>query len=466
MPYDYWCRNSRTGLLGRRELLRVGGLSFLGLNLAELFQAEAAEAGRAGGSAPNSPVKSCILLYQSGGPSQLDTWDMKPDAPREVRGEFQTIATSVPGLRVCEHLPRLASAAQRLAIVRSVHHRMRDHNAAAVETLCGHTPLEGDVIFSDGPNSYPCFGSVLNFLMPRQDLVPSHVALPQVVSRGGTLPGQGPGFLGAAYSPFQLSRDPNAADFAVPELTLPSGMTLATLEHRRSLLRLIDQQVQTAETRTAHKAKDAFRERAFDLLRSDAVRRSFDIAQEDPRTRERYGRQKHGQSLLLARRLVEAGVRFVTVNSIGDPELGGGDDWDTHYQNFSILKNDLLPKTDQAFSALIEDLEDRGLLDSTLIIWIGEFGRTPTVTKAEGGGRDHWPDCFSVVLAGGGVRGGSVHGSSDKRAAYPDSDPVSCGDLAATLFWRLGLDPASEIHDRIGRPIRVGEGEPIRKLFL
>lgn len=466
MPFDTGCGNFRKDFLSRRELLHVGGLGFLGLNLAELFRAEAAETGRVGGSTPTSPVKSCILLYQSGGPSQLDTWDMKPDAPREVRGEFQTIAASVPGLRVCEHLPRLASVAQRLAIVRSMHHRMRDHNAAAVETLCGHTPLEGDIIFSDGPNSYPCFGSVLSFLMPQQGLVPPHVALPQVVSRGGTLPGQGPGFLGAAYSPFQLSQDPSIADFGVPELTLPSGMTLETLEHRRSLLRLIDQQVQAAETRTAHKAKDVFRERAFDLLRSDAVRRSFDIAQEDQRTRQRYGRHKHGQSLLLARRLVEAGVRFVTVNSIGDPELGGGDDWDTHYQNFSILKNDLLPKTDQAFSALIEDLEARGLLDSTLILWIGEFGRTPTVTKAEGGGRDHWPDCFSVVLAGGGVRGGSVYGSSDKRAAYPDSDPVSCGDLAATLFWRLGLDPAREIHDRLGRPVRVGEGEPIRNLFL
>ena len=466
MPFDHGYRTFRSGIVTRRELLRVGGLGFLGLNLAELFQAEAAEACRAGGSSPTSHVKSCILLYQTGGPSQLDTWDMKPNAPREVRGEFQAIAASVPGLRVCEHLPRLARLAHRLAIVRSVHHRMRDHNAAAVETLCGHTPLEGDIIFTDGPNSYPCIGSVLCFLMPRQDLVPNHVALPQVVSRGGTLPGQGPGFLGAAYSPFQLSRDPNVTDFDVPELALPGGITLEMLEHRQSLLRLIDRQVQATETQTAHRAKDAFRERAFDLLRSDAMRRSFDIAQEDPRTRERYGRHKHGQSLLLARRLVEAGVRFVTVNSIGDPEIGGGDDWDTHYQNFSILKNDLLPKTDQSFSALIEDLEGRGLLDSTLIIWIGEFGRTPTVTKADGGGRDHWPDCFSVVLAGGGVTGGSVYGASDKRGAYPDSDPVSCGDLAATIFWCLGLDPAREIHDRIGRPVRVGEGEPVRKLFL
>lgn len=454
------------GGITRRDLLRIGGLGFLGLNLADLFRAEAAESGGAGASAATSTIKSCILLYQSGGPSHLDTWDMKPDAPREVRGDFSSISTSVAGLRVCEHLPRLASLTHQLAIVRSMHHRMRDHNAAATETLCGHTPPEGDVIFHDGPSSFPCFGSVLSYLMPQQGVVPPHVALPQVVSRGGKLPGQGPGFLGDAYSPFQLSRDPNAADFGVPELTLPGSMTLASLEHRRSLLRRIDQQVQAADTRTAHKAMDAFRERAFDLLHSDAVRQGFDIAQEDQRTRERYGRHKHGQCLLMARRLVEAGVRFVTVNSIGDPELGGGDDWDTHYQNFSILKDDLLPKTDQAFSALIEDLEARGLLDSTLIIWIGEFGRTPNVTKAEGGGRDHWPDCFSMVLAGGGAKGGSAYGTSDKRGAYPDSDPVSCGDLAATLFWRFGLDPASVIHDRVGRPIQVGRGEPVHKLFL
>ncbi len=450
----------------RRDLLRIGGLGLLGLNLTDLFRAEAAEIGHEDKESVRSPIKSCILLYQSGGPSHLDTWDMKPHAPLEVRGEFKSIATSVPDLRICEHLPRLASMSHRLGIVRSLHHRMRDHNAAATETLCGHTPLEGDVIFHDGPNSFPCFGSVLSHLLPQQGLVPPHVALPQVVSRGGTLPGQGPGFLGAAFSPFQLAQDPSAANFGVPELTLPGNMTLASLEHRHDLLRQIDQQVKAAETRTAHKSMDLFRERAFNLLGSDAVRRGFDIAQEDGRTRDRYGRNKHGQSLLLARRLVEAGVRFVTVNSIGDPELGGGDDWDTHYQNFSILKDDLLPKTDQAFSALVEDLADRSLLDSTLIIWIGEFGRSPHVTKAEGGGRDHWPDCFSAVLAGGGVQGGCVYGSSDKQGAYPDTDPVSSGDLAATLFWRFGVDPASLIQDRLGRPIRVSEGEPVRKLFL
>lgn len=447
--------------LSRRNLLQIGSLGFLGLHLTDAFGAEAAQVASSDPHSVAAPIKSCILLFQSGGPSQLDTWDMKPEAPREIRGEFDSIATCEPGLRICEHLPRLAAMADRLTIVRSLHHRMRDHNAAGTETLCGHTPPEGDVIFHEGPNSYPCFGSVLSFLLPRRGLTPSHIALPQVVSRGGTMPGQGPGFLGSAYSPFQISQDPNSASFGVPELNLPDRMTLASLENRRSLLRRIDQQSVAA----AHTSLNQFRERAFDLLGSKSVRHAFDIAAEDVGTRERYGRHKQGQSLLLARRLVEAGVRFITVNSIGDAEIGGGDDWDTHYQNFSILKNDLLPKTDQAFSALVEDLHDRGLLDSTLIVWIGEFGRTPTITRAEGGGRDHWPDCFSAVLAGGGTRGGYVHGSSDKHGAYPASDPVSSGDFAATLFWRFGIDPDSLIHDKLGRPVRVGEGNPVRKLF-
>lgn len=449
----------------RRDLLRIGGLSLLGLNSTERLRADVPQPGNTADSTAASAIKSCILLYQSGGPSQLDTWDLKPEAPREIRGEFNGISTSVPGLHVCEYLPHLAQLADRLAIVRSMHHRMRDHNAAATETLCGHTPLEGDIIFSDGSNSFPCFGSVLSRLLP-QGPVPFHVALPQVVSRGGKLPGQGPGFLGDAYSPFQVSQDPSAADFGVPELTLPHGMTLESLQHRRGVLCKIDRQLQASATPIAHKSMNVFRDRAFELLGSEAVRRGFDIAQENERTRDRYGRNKHGQSVLLARRLVEAGVRFVTVNSIGDPELGGGDDWDTHFQNFSILKEDLLPKTDQAFSALIEDLQARGLLDSTLVVWIGEFGRTPRVTNAPGGGRDHWPDCFSVVLAGGGVKGGSVYGASDKHGAFPEADPVSSGDLAATLFWRFAVDPASVISDRFGRPIRIGEGDPVHRLFL
>lgn len=467
MHSGHGCRSFRNSLLSRRELLRIGGLGVMGLNLAGFCRAEGRQpVGSRDSNTP--PVKSCILLYQPGGPSHHDTWDMKPAAPLEIRGEFQTIATKVPGLRVCEHLPRMAQMADKLAIVRSMHHRMRDHNSAAVETLCGHTPLEGDIIFADHANSFPCYGSALSYLKrEKRPALPAHVALPHVVTRVVKLPGQEPGFLGPAYSPFQIAQDPNAADFQVAELILPGDITMERLEHRQSLRRVLDEQVRQGEKLAGTGAVDEFYERAFTLLSSDAVHRGFDIAQEDPRTRDRYGRSKHGQSVLLARRLVESGVRFVTVNfAFGDADIGGGDDWDTHFKNFSILKDILLPAVDQAFSALIEDLEARGLLDSTLIVWLGEFGRSPRVTKAEGGGRDHWPDCFSLVLAGGGVKGGTTYGSSDKWGAYPDSDPVSCGDLAATLFWRFGLDPGTLLHDMNGRPYRLADGEPIRKLFL
>ena len=453
------CEKVQDSCLSRRELLRFGSVGLGAWSLPGTLQAETSLDIRSAKKTLPA-VKACILLFQTGGPSHLETWDMKPDAPREVRGEFQSIATRVPGLRICEHLPRLAKVADKLAVVRSMHHGMSDHNAAAVEVLCGHTPPEGNIIFWDHANSYPCYGSVLSRLLPAQRHVPMHVALPQVVSRGGKLPGQGPGFLGSRHSPFQVSGDPSLSDFRVEELAMPRGMTSQRLAQRRSLLQQIDTQ------RKSGRGND-FYERAFTLLRSDAVRRGFDISREDKRARDRYGRNKHGQSVLLARRLVEAGVRFVTVNSIGDPEIGGGDDWDTHDRHFPVLKDDLLPKTDQAFAALVEDLQTRGLLDSTLVVWVGEFGRTPTISEGRigGAGRDHWANCFSAVLAGGGVKGGTVYGSSDKQGAFPTSDPVSSGDFAATLFWKFGLNPGTTIHDLNGRPVHIGEGKPIRKLF-
>lgn len=461
-------RNLRDRAMKRRDLLRIGGLSLAGLNLADISRSEAR---RTGGdhAGQTPPVTSCILLFQPGGPSHLDTWDMKPNAPLEIRGEFNPTASNVPGFHVCEHFPRLAKMADKLVVIRSMHHRMRDHNAAAVETLSGHTPLEGDAqIFADHANSYPCFGSALSYLgQTAGHPLPAHVSLPHVVTRGVKLPGQEPGFLGPAYGPFQVSEDINLPNFRVAELLLPGDIDPRRLNDRQSLRRIFNERAKVADHRAGQGAIDEFYERAFTLLGSDAVHRSLDISQEDPGVRDRYGRNKHGQSVLLARRLVEAGVRFVTVNfAYGDADIGGGDDWDTHFKNFGIVKDILAPPVDQAFSALIEDLEARGLARSTLVVWLGEFGRTPRITKAEGGGRDHWPDCFSMVLAGGGAKGGTIYGSSDKWGAFPDSDPVSCGDLAATLFWRLGLDPATLLHDRNGRPIRLAEGDPLTQLFV
>jgi hypothetical protein len=445
--------------LGRRALLRIGSLGCLGLNLARLFEAQDA---RASTSPAAEPIQSCILVFYYGGPSHLDTWDLKPEAPREVRGEFRPVATRVPGVRIGEHLPWCARVMDKLAIIRSMHHSMRNHNAAAVEALCGRTPLNGDLeLLADDPNSFPCYGAVVSARQPAVRGVLAHVALPHVMYNVVQLPGQTAGFLGAAYNSFQVNRDPSEAGFRADELELPADLPLARLEDRRSLLALVGGQVRRAERVAGGAAMTAYQQRAFDLLSSERLSQAFDLTQESDRLRERYGRNKLGQSLLLARRLVEEGVRFINVNDkVTNGQLAN---WDSHENNFARLKEDLLPPADQAFSALIEDLDARGLLASTLVVGLAEFGRTPRINQSAG--RDHWPDCFSVVLAGGGVRGGSVYGASDRFGAYPLADPVSPGDLAATLYWRFGLDVAAEMRDLTGRPYRLADGEPIQRLF-
>jgi hypothetical protein len=444
---------------GRRHWLRAGSLGLFGLGLSRFLRAEAIPAAS---FSRRPPIKSCILLFYYGGPSHLDTWDMKPAAPREVRGEFRPLASVVPGVRLCEHMPHCARVVNKVAIVRSFHHGMRNHNAAAVESLCGRTPLKGDLeLLADDPNSFPCYGSVLTTFKPATRGIPSHVALPHVMYNVVMLPGQTAGFLGAAANPFQVNQDPNEADFHVDELTLPAELPLARLDDRQSLLSLLDVQIRRAAQLRDAKPMTVYQEKAFRLLHSEKVRRAFDLSKETSRLRERYGRNKLGQSLLLARRLVEAGVQFVNVNDkVTNGQLAN---WDSHENNFGRLKNDLLPPADQGFSALIEDLDARGLLESTLVVALAEFGRTPKINRAAG--RDHWPDCFSIVLAGGGVRGGTVYGASDKIGAYPASDPVSPGDLAATLLWRFGLDLTTEIRDLTGRPYRLAEGTPLRTLF-
>ncbi len=446
------------GFLSRRRWLQVGTLGCVGLSLPRLLAAEA-------GPHPSHPLRSlrsCILIFFYGGPSHLDTWDLKPDAPAEIRGEFRPIATRVPGLRIGEHLPQTARVMDRLAVVRSLHHPMRNHNSAAVEALCGKTPLRGDLeLLADDPNAFPCYGAALSALTPGPHAVPPHVALPHVMHNVVVLPGQTAGFLGAAHSPFQVTHDPNDRDFHVSELALPPDLPPHRLEDRRALLELLDARARRADGLAERGSMAAHHRRAFELLRSEAVRRAFDIGHEHAAVRDRYGRHRLGQSLLLARRLVEAGVRFVNVND--KVTNGQTANWDSHENNFGRLRDDLLPPADQAFSALIEDLQGRGLLDSTLVVALAEFGRTPRING--NAGRDHWPDCFSAVLAGGGVRGGAVHGASDRFGAYPAADPVTPGDLAATLFWRFGIDPATELHDLTGRPYRLADGDPLTHLF-
>jgi hypothetical protein len=444
--------------LTRRRLLRIGGLGWLGLGLPDLLRAEAASAPARG----SGTIRSCIVIFYYGGPSHLDTWDMKPDAPREVRGEFESIATSVSGIRVSEHLPQSARIVHRLAIVRSVHHPMTNHNAAAFATLTGRTPARGDLeLLSDNASDPPCLGSTLSHELPERRGVPTFVALPHVMYNVVQLPGQDAGFLGAAYNPFQVTHDPSTSDAAPGELELPGDLSLDRLDDRATLLRLVDHQVRQGEARLARSSRDIYLEKALEITRSNTLRRAFQLAEEDPKLRDRYGRTKHGQSVLLARRLIERGVRFVTVY---DHQRNGQlANWDAHENVFPRHKHDLLPPADRALAALVDDLAERGLLESTLVMALGEFGRTPKINRTAG--RDHWPFCFSAVLAGGGIRGGIVHGASDHQGGYPDRDGVTPADLAATLFWRFGLDPARELPDRTGRPYRLAEGQALRALF-
>jgi hypothetical protein len=400
------------------------------------------------------------MLY--GGPSQLDTWDMKPDAPVEIRGHYQPISTSVPGRFVCEHLPRLASVVDRLAVVRSMRHGMSNHNSAMYQALVGRRPkIDLDVLGADRASDFPSLGSSLNYLamagsLPRTSNPLTSIALPHVMHNVVDLPGQNAGFLGGRYDPFQITNDPNQASFQIPNLSLPQEVNEQRMSERLSLLRSLQVDIGGS----GEDSMQIYHQRAVDLLSSDGIQRAFRIERESETTRDRYGRNTLGQSLLLARKLVEADVRFINVN---DKVYNAQDaNWDSH-ANIFPRHRELLGPFDQGFSALIEDLAQRGLLETTLVIAMGEFGRTPRVNTS--GGRDHWPDCYSVVMAGGGVAAGSTYGQSDRYGAYPVADGVTPGDLAATVLWRFGIDWRDEIQDPLGRPMPLTEGGPIRMLF-
>lgn len=450
-----------TGRLSRRSLLRIGAAGFAGLTLPKLLRAENAGI--------IARAKHVIFLYQFGGPSHIDTFDMKPLAADKIRGEFQPIASDTPGLHLTEHLPRFSKVLGKFAQIRSVNHRIGNHNPAAYYALTGHVPPVDDIRLRDTQELYPAYGStVARFKPVREPGVPTSVSFPYVIRDGSVTPGQTASFLGKTYDPFFIGQDPNTADFRLPELSLPADMPMARLDDRRALLRAIDGQANLLETSATAQGIDAFYDRALTMLGSPAVKRAFDLSEETPKLRDDYGRTSYGQSCLLARRLVEAGVRFVTVyysSTIGGISGGG---WDTHGENFQQLKNRLLPITDQTVPTLIADLDARGLLDETLIVWMGEFGRSPRVatTKLFGpNGRDHWPKCYTALMAGGGVRGGAIHGSSDRIGAYPASDPVSPDDIAATMYWALGIDPEAEFQDTLGRPLPIAAGKPITGIF-
>lgn len=452
-----------TRRLSRRNILRAGAAGIAGLNLPTVLKADDA------GLTKLAKAKHVIFLQQFGGPSHIDTFDMKPNAPDGIRGEFKPIQTATPGVSITEHLPKFSQVVGQFAQIRSVHHRIKNHNSATYYSLTGHAPPVDDIRLRDTQELYPAYGSTVARFRPVDDpAVPTSVAYPYVLRDGSVTPGQSASFLGKAYDPFFVGGDPNRASFRLPELSLPESMPLARLDDRRGLLRMIDRQGDLARWSETARGIDAFYDRALTMLAAPKVKRAFDLSEEPARLRDAYGRTTYGQGCLLARRLVEAGVRFVTVyysDRIGGKGSGG---WDTHGDNFNQLRDRLLPVTDNAVPTLITDLAARGLLDETLVVWMGEFGRSPRVMNtAQFGkdGRDHWPQCYTVLMAGGGVTPGAVHGSSDKIGAFPASDPVTPDDIAATMFWALGIDPATEFYDTLNRPLRIATGEPVTSIF-
>ena len=443
--------------LVRREFLQVGFSGFLGASLTGLL------AGRARSANVPGRAKSVLLVFLTGAPSHIDTFDPKPDAAEGVRSEFAPIATSVPGVRFTEHLPELAARADKLAVVRSMAHANLNHLNATHHLLTGHP--QPNAIFDKiaSRTDYPCYGSALNALRPRSDGVPSGVMLPTYLMEGPlTWPGQHAGFLGPRHDPWHIRRDPNAKDFREDSLKLPVGFSVERLEGRR---RLLDDMAATRDTLSEAGRADPMadqREAAYSMLLNGKVARAFDLKSEDPRLRDRYGRHSFGQSLLLARRLVEAGVPIVQAN------LGAVQTWDSHENIFRRLKDDLLPPTDRAISALLDDLQARGMLDETLVVVTGEFGRAPRITKNGGNpipGRDHWASVFTSVFAGGGVRGGQAIGQSDRSGAYPASPAYRPDDLAATVYSALGVDLESELRDKLDRPLKLCNGARIEPLY-
>ena len=394
---------------------------------------------------------------------------MKPLAPEAYRSKYGQIRTSVPGMSVCEHLPRMAQVMHHFAQIRTVHHTMNNHNSAGYTALTGVEPPTDDQRLRDSLDLFPAYGSVVDKCAPNTNEMPTFVSYPHRIADGSITPGQHASFLGKTHDPLFIPNDPNAANFQLSQLSLPAGISVDRLQNRRALQKLINKQAAQLDASAAAQGLDAYYERVLGMLNSPRVRAAFDLSDENAVVRDAYGRTTYGQGCLLARRLVESGVKFVTVyfdRSIGGRKKDSGG-WDTHgFDNtrmFEILPAWHLPQTDHTLPTLIQDLETRGLLDETLVVWMGEFGRTPKINKNIS--RDHWPGCYTVLMAGGGVRGGAVYGASDKYGARPDRDPVTTGDLAATLYELLGIDPQTEIHDNLNRPFPIANGQPVRQIF-
>lgn len=456
LPIDFRpFKNPTAGAPSRRSFLKLGG-GALAAYWSGWLRAQTAQPARDG------KARSVIMIFNCGGPSHIDLWDPKPEAGDAVRGLFQPIDTNVEGIQFTDIIPKLAQRADKLAIVRSVHHSHSGHNSGMYWSIVGRPYKRDDTLMNPAPSDYPSFGTLVGWLAQRDGYsgaVPPYVITPypHCDSTVYVTPGQFGSCLGVRYDPFVLDADPNAADFRVRDLGLEGGMTGERFQERLGLFGQFAGSTRPIASTTAGDL-DVFRARAASMVYSGDAARAFDLSQEPADVRERYGRHQWGQSHLLARRLVEAGVPFVsTVN-------GRSIIWDTHADNFNRMKNNLVPPMEQAFAALLDDLAERRLLDTTLVVWIGDFGRTPMINKAAG--RDHWPQCYSVVLAGGGIRGGQVVGQSDKTGAYPQLRPVTPADIHATVFTALGYDPRGITYQTVdGRPTLLSDGEAIRELL-
>jgi hypothetical protein len=425
----------------RRDFIKLGAAGLIGLSLPDLLRLQAmSEAGRKS----SAKAKSVILVWLAGGPATIDMWDIKTEAPDEIRGEFKPIDTSAAGIQISEHLPKTAKVIDKCTLVRSLHHTVAAHGPGTVYMTTGNKPTPA--------LQYPSLGSLAAKLLDTPPGVPPYVTFSNLRNGAAGLSG----YLGVAYNPFEVEGAPDRGQLRVRGISLPSSFSLNDLEDRNKILEKIDSQFKAVDKSSdIASGLDKFHQQALDILRSDRTKKAFDLGQENSETRDRYGKNSFGQGALAARRLVEAGVRFVTVGTGG---------WDTHGQNFKSLKERLLPQLDVTLAALIADLDERGLLDSTIVYCAGEFGRTPKINKNSG--RDHWARSMATLVAGGGFKRGYAHGTTDTNGMAPATEPVTPDDMAATIFHCLGIDPMTELQTSTGRPINIfREGKVVTKLL-
>ena len=462
--------------LSRRDWLRMSGLAAAGLSAPALLQAEGGSTVARG----KATAKRCIYIFLCGGPSQLDMWDPKPEAPKEIRGPFASLPTNVPGIHFTELLPKTARHADKMAIVRSMHHGSSSHDTGIMYTLLGTGSLPNNRAYPPTRQDHPGVGAALQAVLGAPVELPAWVVAPRVFTTGSRFyKGQTGGFLGPAYDPFALTEPKKNSlgnkEFELKSMQQVEGVDAARFNTRKVLLNRLDAFTDAQLAAADIDDTTNYRDTAFSMLSSEGPKRAFDLKREPAKLRDRYGRNEYGQSFLLARRLVESGVRMVNVfwtfygkdgcqfnlwdnHGIDGPVCGG------YRKGVDMIKAPYCcPAFDLAYSALLEDLTQRGMLEDTLVVVVGEFGRTPKINK--NAGRDHWPNCYSAVLAGGGVKGGQTHGRSDKHAAYVAANPVTPDDFAATIYHAFGLSPETPIHDQENRPIPISKGHPITAIF-